>query len=70
MTVYLNYFKKNEMVEGDNPPIGIILCADKDDALAEYASAGMDDQLFVSKYFVKLPKPKILEKYIKREFNQ
>lgn len=70
MTVYLNYFKKNEMAEGDNPPIGIILCANKDDALVEYASAGMDDQLFVSKYLVKLPKPKILENFIKREFNQ
>ena len=69
MTVYLSYFKKNEMAEGDNPPIGIILCADKDDALVEYATTGIDDQLFVSKYLVKLPKPKILENFIKREFN-
>jgi predicted nuclease of restriction endonuclease-like (RecB) superfamily len=70
MTVYLNYFKKNEMSEGDNPPIGIILCADKDEALVEYATAGMDNQFFVSKYLVKLPDKKLLENFIRNEFNQ
>lgn len=67
MNVYLNYFKKNEMSEGDNPTIGIILCADKDDTLVEYATSGMDDQLFVSKYLVKLPEKKILEEFIRKE---
>jgi predicted nuclease of restriction endonuclease-like (RecB) superfamily len=70
MTVYLNYFKKNEMAEGDNPPIGIILCADKDDALVEYATTGIDNQLFVSKYLVKLPEKKMLEDFIRNEINQ
>jgi predicted nuclease of restriction endonuclease-like (RecB) superfamily len=36
MNLYLNYYRKNEMTQGDNPPLGIILCADKDDALVEY----------------------------------
>jgi predicted nuclease of restriction endonuclease-like (RecB) superfamily len=70
MNLYLNYFKDNEMSEGDNPPIGIILCADKDDTLVKYSSAGMDDNMFVSKYLVKLPDKKILENFIKRELDK
>lgn len=67
MNVYLNYYKDNEMSEGDNPPIGIILCGDKNDTLVKYATSGMDDQMFVSKYLVKLPEKKVLEEFIKRE---
>jgi hypothetical protein len=63
MNVYLNYFKKNEISEGDNSPIGIILCADKDDTLVEYAITGMDDQLFVSKYFSKTPRKESVGKF-------
>jgi predicted nuclease of restriction endonuclease-like (RecB) superfamily len=70
MNLYLNYFKDNEMTEGDNQPIGIILCADKNDMLVKYSTAGMDDQLFVSKYLLKLPDQKILENFLKRELNQ
>jgi hypothetical protein len=69
MNVYLNYYRKNEMSEGDNPPVGIILCGDKDDTLVEYATSGMDDHLFVSKYLVKLPEKKVLENFIKRELD-
>ena len=36
MNVYLNYFKDNEMSDGDNPPIGLILCGSKGEALAKY----------------------------------
>ena len=69
MNLYLNYYKDNEMSEGDNPPIGIILCSDKDDTLVRYSTAGMDDQLFVSKYLVKLPEKKVLENFMRRELN-
>ncbi|MDR1022955.1 MAG: PDDEXK nuclease domain-containing protein [Prevotellaceae bacterium] len=67
MNVYLNYYRENEMAEGDNPPIGLILCGDKSEALAKYATSGMDSQLFVSKYLVNLPEKKALEEFIKRE---
>ncbi len=67
MTVYLNYYKKNEMAENDNPPIGIILCADKDDTLVEYATDGVDKKLFVSKYLLKLPDKAILEEFVRKE---
>jgi len=70
MNLYLSYYKENEMSEGDNPPIGIILCSDKNDTLVKYSSAGMDDQLFVSKYLVKLPEKKVLENFMKKELSQ
>ncbi|MDR1698736.1 MAG: PDDEXK nuclease domain-containing protein [Prevotellaceae bacterium] len=70
MTLYLNYFKENEMTEGDNPPIGLILCADKDDTLVKYTTAGMDDKLFVSQYLLKLPDSKLLENFIKKELDR
>jgi len=69
MNVYLNYYKDNEMSEGDNPPIGIILCGDKNETLVKYATSP-DNQLFVSKYLVKLPEKKVLENFMKRELNQ
>jgi predicted nuclease of restriction endonuclease-like (RecB) superfamily len=68
MNVYLNYYKDNEMAEGDNPPVGLILCGDKSETLAKYATSGMDNQLFVSKFLVKLPDKKVLEEFIRREF--
>ncbi|WP_243650967.1 PDDEXK nuclease domain-containing protein [Hymenobacter gummosus] len=41
MNVYLNYYREHEMSEGDNPPVGIILCAQKNDTLVRYATAGL-----------------------------
>ena len=55
MNVYLNYYRKNEMTDGDNPPVGIILCTNKDDSLVEYATTGLPQDVFVSKYMVQLP---------------
>ena len=69
MLLYLNYFRKNEMTEGDNPPVGIILCADKDDALVEYATAGLENELFISKYMLQLPDKDTLLKFIETELN-
>jgi hypothetical protein len=58
------------MVDGDNPTIGIILCSDKSDTLVRYSAAGMDDQLFVSKYLVKLPEKKVFENFLKKELQK
>ena len=55
MNMYLGYFANEENTEGDNPPIGIILSKDKDELLVEYATYGMNSQLFVSKYQLYLP---------------
>lgn len=64
MNMYLNYFSAEENIEGDNPPIGIVLGADKDDILVEYATAGLNNQLFVSKYQLHLPDKKLLQEQL------
>lgn len=66
LNMYLEYYKKYEMAEGDNPPIGILLCTDKDQEHVEFATAGLDDKLFVSKYLVGLPDVKQLKDFVKR----
>ncbi len=70
MSLYLNYYEMEEMGMGDNLPIGIILCADKKETLVKYATAKMDNQLFVSKYLLELPDPKQLEDFIKNELEK
>ena len=50
LNTYVSWYAKNMMEAGDNPPVGILLCTRKDRALVEYALAGMDNRLFVSKY--------------------
>jgi len=60
MNLYLNYFAKEENVEGDNPPIGIVLGAYKDHILVEYATENISNQLFVSKYQLYLPDKALL----------
>lgn len=67
MLMYLNYYRKNEMTDGDNPPVGIILCADKDQSLVEYATAGLENELFVSKYMLQLPDKQTLQNFIETE---
>ncbi len=64
MNFYLNYWKDQEMTGGDNPPVGLLLCTDKENTKVEYATAGLDQQLFVSRYQVVLPKPEELERLI------
>ena len=65
MNLYLNYFKTEENVEGDNEPIGIILSAEKDEVLVEFATGGISNKIFVSKYQLYLPDKKQLEKKVK-----
>jgi predicted nuclease of restriction endonuclease-like (RecB) superfamily len=55
MNMYMGYFAKEENVEGDNPPIGLILTKNKDELLVEYATYQMNSQLFVQKYQLYLP---------------
>ena len=52
---YVSYYQQHQMSEGDQPPIGILLCTRKNTELVQYALAGMSNQLFVSRYQVQLP---------------
>lgn len=67
MQVYLNYFKENEAGEGDNAPIGIILCTDKSETLVKYATTGLPHHVFVSRYMTSLPSEQELEKIVLEE---
>lgn len=67
MNVYLNYYRENEMTPGDNPPVGLILCAQKNDTLVRYATTGLSEQLFVSKYRLSLPSEAELQALIRQE---
>jgi predicted nuclease of restriction endonuclease-like (RecB) superfamily len=64
MNLYLNYFKAEENVKGDNEPIGIILSAGKDEILVEYAMGGLSNKIFVSRYQMYLPEKKELKKQL------
>ena len=58
------------MTEGDNPPVGILLCTQRDHSLVEYALAGMDNGLFVSKYQLELPKKEEMQRFIEEKFRE
>ena len=66
----MGYFAKEENMEDDNPPIGIILSHNKDELLVEYATYGMDSNLFVSKYELYLPDRRELQKLLNHIMEQ
>ena len=63
MQMYVNYYTRELMNEGDNPPIGIVLCAEKNDAIVKYTLPEDNNQIYASKYFTYLP----TEEELKRE---
>lgn len=65
MNFYLNYFKENEKAEDENDPIGLILCAKKDDIFAKYVLGGLGNKVFASKYKLTLPSEKELQLKLK-----
>ena len=67
MNVYLNYLKVNVAYPHENLPVGILLCAQKDAEAVHYATAGMDNQLFVSRYLVALPSEETLKQWLREE---
>jgi len=65
MQMYVNYYTREMMNEGDSPPIGIVLCANKSEAVVKYTLPEDNTQIFVSKYMTYLPS----EEELKRELN-
>lgn len=55
INMYLNYYASEVNDPEDNPPIGLILCTDKDDITAEYALGGLSNQIFAAKYVLHMP---------------
>jgi predicted nuclease of restriction endonuclease-like (RecB) superfamily len=62
MNFYLNYVRENEMIPGENPPVGIILCAEKDEAVVRYALGSITNKIFASRYKLLLPDTKEIQR--------
>lgn len=70
MDMYVRMFEDKVRGKDDNPTIGIILCAEKDDVIVKYSVLKESKQLFASKYKLCLPSEKELKNEIKCEKNQ
>ena len=69
MNLYLNYFKNEICQPDDNPPVGIVLGARKDELLMEYALQGIDNQLFAARYQLYLPNREELQSQLDNLLN-
>lgn len=65
LNTYVAYYKKHEMTPGDQPPVGILLCTRKNQALVEFALGDLSNKLFVSRYAVEMPKKQEMEAFLK-----
>ncbi|MFC1895725.1 YhcG family protein [Thermodesulfobacteriota bacterium] len=66
MHMYLNYAREHWVREDENPPVGLILCAQKDEAIARYALEGLPNKVMASEYRTALPDEKELAAEIER----
>jgi predicted nuclease of restriction endonuclease-like (RecB) superfamily len=66
LNAYVSYYKQHQMTEGDQPPIGILLCTQKNHDMVQYALADMGNQLFVSRYQLQLPPASEMEDFLRR----
>ena len=60
MHFYLNYAREHWAREGENPPVGLILCSEKDEALARYALEGLSNNVMAAEYRIALPDETVL----------
>lgn len=60
INMYLNYYAAEVNDDGDNPPIGIILCTEKNEVSAEYALGGLSNNVFASRYVLYMPNKDLL----------
>jgi predicted nuclease of restriction endonuclease-like (RecB) superfamily len=69
LQMYVNYYTREMMNEGDNPPIGIVLCADKSETIVKYTLPEQNSQIFASKYKLYLPTEEELRLELQRGYN-
>jgi len=67
MNFYLNYWRANEIDEGDSAPVGLLLCSDRSATRVQYATLGLDHRLFVSRYLLALPSEDQLRQWIEAD---
>ncbi len=70
MNFYLNWWKAHGMEKNDYPPVGIILCSDREHVEVEFATAGLSNPLFVSRYLVALPSAERLRAFLEADRNR
>ena len=70
MHLYLNYAREHWMLQGENPPVGLILCAEKDSAVAHYALEGLSNKVLAAEYRTALPTERTLVAEIERTIHQ
>ena len=68
MQMYVHYYERELMNEGDNPPIGIVLCADKSESVVKYTLPENETHIFASKYKLYLPSEEELLRELKQEY--
>jgi hypothetical protein len=70
MHLYLNYAREHWTLAGENPPVGLILCAEKDSAVAKYALEGLPNKVLAAEYRMALPKERALVEQIEKTRRQ
>ena len=70
LNMYLNYYEQEVNDEHDNPPIGIILCTDKDSVAAEYALGGLSNNIFATRYVYYIPNKEVLIAQVQEVLNE
>lgn len=68
MQMYVHYYERELMNEGDNSPIGIVLCADKSESVVRFTLPENETQIFASKYKLYLPSEEELLQELRREY--
>ena len=67
MNFYLSYLREKVSLDDENPPIGIVLCADKNAEEVHYATGALEQQVFVSRYLTRLPTEEQLRAWLAEE---
>jgi len=71
LQLYVNYYDRERRTEGDNPTLGLILCADKNDAVVKYTlGPDQENKIFASRYKLHLPTEAQLKTEIRRELRE
>lgn len=67
LNMYVNYYRANMMNDGDNPPVGILLCTEAGQEMVQYTSPGIDENVFVSTYMLHLPDREQILDWLRKE---
>ena len=66
MNLYVNYAAENLTLKDENPPVGLILCSEHDEAVARYSMGNLTNKILAAQYKLALPDPRLLEKEIEK----